>query len=89
MKRLPWGLRGDWGCEGIGSLKGLDQVPQWVRTMGLSYCQESEQRGRMGGRVGLWDWRMPTGVYGTTGPPAVQHREVYPVFWDRLRGKRT
>ena len=40
--------------------------------------------------LGLWDWHMHTEVYGMTGQkgPAVQHRELYPVFCDALCGER-
>ena len=44
------------------------------------------------GREGLevWDWQMHTEVYGMNGQqgPAVEHRELYPVFCDDLCGKR-
>ena len=40
--------------------------------------------------VGVWHWHAHTEVYGMIGQwgPAVQHRELYPVFSDNLRGKR-
>jgi len=39
--------------------------------------------------LGLWDWHMPTEVYGMTSQqgPAIQHRELYPIFCDNLMGK--
>ena len=45
-----------------------------------------------GGRDGLgaWDWHMHTEVYGMIGQwgPAIQHKELYPIFHDNLCGKR-
>ena len=52
------------------------------------------QRGQVGegGRYGQgnWDWHIHTEVYRMIGQqgPAVQHRELYPVFCDNLCGKR-
>ena len=38
----------------------------------------------------VWNCHMHTEVYGTIGQrgPAVQHRDLYPVFGDKLWGKR-
>ena len=48
--------------------------------------------GREGGMDGLgaWDWHMHTEVYGMIGRwgPAIQHKELYPIFHDNLCGKR-
>ena len=48
--------------------------------------------GREGGMDGLgaWDWHMHTEVYGMIGQrgPAIQHKELYPIFHDNLCGKR-
>jgi len=45
-----------------------------------------------GGRdgLGVWDWHMHTEVYEMIGHqgPAVQYRELYPIFCDHLCGKR-
>ena len=40
--------------------------------------------------LGIWDWHMHTEVYGMISQwgPAVQYRELYPIFWDNPRGKR-
>lgn len=50
-----------------------------------------DQRGRCWERAGLgvWDWHVNTEVHGMTGQqePAAGHRELYPTFWDQLRGK--
>ena len=37
-----------------------------------------------------WNWHVRTEVYGVTGQrgPAVQHRELYPIFRHHLCGKR-
>jgi len=43
------------------------------------------------GWTGAWDWHMHTAVYGMIGQwqPAVQHRELHPIFCDNLCGKRS
>ena len=51
------------------------------------------QRGKVGGGMDgleVWDWHMHTELYGITGQrgPAVDHRELYPVFCDDLCGRR-
>ena len=40
--------------------------------------------------LGVWDWHMHTTVYGMDGHwgPAVQHGELYSIFYDNLHGKR-
>ena len=37
--------------------------------------------------LGVWDWHMCIGMTGQQ-EPAVQHRELYPIFCDNLFGKR-
>ena len=39
--------------------------------------------------TGAWEWHRHTKVYGMTGQqgPAVQHKELYPIFCDNLFGK--
>ena len=45
-----------------------------------------------GGRdgLGVWNWHMHTEVYGMTGHrrPAIQHRELCPVFCGHLCEKK-
>ena len=50
---------------------------------------KGDRYGRRDG-LGVWEWHMHTEVYGMTGQqgPAVQHRELYPIFSDNLYGKR-
>ena len=35
--------------------------------------------------LGIWDWYRHTEVYGMIGQwgPAVEHRELYPIFWEK------
>ena len=51
------------------------------------------QRGQVGCGVDgleIWDWHLQADVYGMIGQwgPAVQHRELYPLFCDNLCGNR-
>ena len=45
-------------------------------------------RGRY--RLGVGDWHMRTEACEMTGHwgPAVKHRELYPIFYDNVYGKR-
>lgn len=50
-----------------------------------------DQRGQVGeGWAGVWDSHMHTEVHEVTGQwgPAVQYRDLYPIFCDHLYGKR-
>ena len=40
--------------------------------------------------LGVWDWHMHTEVYAMTGQwePAVEYRELYPILYVSLCGKR-
>ena len=40
--------------------------------------------------MGVWDWHMHAIVYGMDGQwePAIEHRELYPIFCNKLYGKR-
>ena len=40
--------------------------------------------------LGVWDWHVYTVAYGMVGyhGPAIEHRELYPIFCDNLYGKR-
>ena len=52
-------------------------------------CQKGQVgRGRDG--LGIWDWHMHTDIYRMIGQqgPVIQHREVYPIFYDNLCGQR-
>ena len=53
---------------------------------------KGERRGRGAGMDwGIWDWPMHTIVCGVDGQwgPAIEHRELYPVFCDNLYGMDT
>ena len=47
-------------------------------------------QGRETDGLGVWDWDMHTKVYGMIGQqgPALEHRELYPMFCTNVCGKR-
>ena len=47
-------------------------------------------QGRETDGLGVWDWHMHTKVYGMIGQqgPALEHRELYPMFCTNVCGKR-
>ena len=85
----------------LGMLEELPQVDpkKKKKRMRLNLCAEQKQAHRLGktwrpkgtgpGADGVWDGHRRPEVYGVTGQrgPAVEHRELYPVFWNHLGGE--